>query len=149
MNRVRTGLLGAVLVLATMTASLAAKGATVRLTVAGPGLPYPVELASPNAITANVFRGNFVGTRVSEPDGTLPRYTVSFFVETPRNPVRMMYVVYYVRNPQTGQGLIYLPGPGDEWYRLNVRTILRGHEGEWHDADDAWSRAIAAALPHS
>jgi hypothetical protein len=150
MNRVRTGLLTALLMmLCAMAPTLVAKGATVRLTVAGPGLWYPVELTSPDVVTANVFAGNFIGNAASEPDKTLPRYTISFFVETPRNPVQMMYVVYYVRDARTGQGFVYLPGRGEEWYSLNVRTILRGQEGEWLRADDAWSNAIAAALRQS
>lgn len=146
MNGMRTGSLAALLALFAMAATLAAKGATVRLTVTGPGLSSPVEVVSPGALSANVFEGNFIGSPTDEPGKSLPRYTVSFYVATPRNPVRIMYVVSYVRNQHTGQGFVYLPGRGEEWYRLNVSTILRGQEGEWHRADAAWSDAITAAL---
>jgi hypothetical protein len=148
-NKLHTGVLAALLVLSAMTATVIAKGNTVRLTVAGPSLLSAVEVVSPDALTANVFTGNFIGNRTDEPDRTFPRYTVSFYIETLRNPVRMMYVVGYVRNPQTGQEFVYLPGRGEEWYRLNVSTILRRQEGEWHHADGAWSNAIAAALHQS
>jgi hypothetical protein len=147
MTRLRVGFLPILLVLVLTAATLTAKGNTVRLTVAGPGLPYPVEVGSPDAVAANVYAGNFIGPSANAPDKRLPRYTVSFFVETTGNPVRMMYVVQYVRNPQTGQGFVYLPAHDDEWYRLNVRTILRGQEGEWHAADEAWSNAISKMLP--
>jgi hypothetical protein len=133
-----------------MAAAISAKGATVRLTVAGPGLSSPVEVTSPDAIAANVWAGDFIGHPTTEPDKAFPRYDVSFYVEPPRKPVRMMYVVYYVRNPHTGQGFVYLPGRGDEWYRLNVSTILRdGQDGKWHEAVSAWSKAIATVLPPS
>lgn len=149
MTRSHTGLVAALLVTFAMVATLAAKGSTVRLTVAGPGLSSPVQVTSPDAIAANVWDGNFIGQPATEPDKALPRYRVSFYVEPPRKPVRMMYVVYYVRNPQTGQGFVYLPGRGEE-YRLNVSTILRdGQDGQWHEAADAWSKAIAHALPRS
>jgi hypothetical protein len=147
MDRARTGLLLVAVFAGALVAGVEAKGTTVRLTVAGPGLPYPVELASSDAVKANVFGGAFVGKAVAQPDRALPRYTVSFFVETPRNPVRMMYVVGFVRNPQTGETSVYIPGPADEWYRLNIRTILRGQEGEWHRADASWGSAVARVLP--
>jgi hypothetical protein len=150
MNRARIGLLAALLVTSAMAARIAAKGTTVRLTLAGPALSSPVEVTSPDAIAANVWAGNFIENPTTEPDKAFPRYAVSFYVESPRGPVRMMYVVYYVRNPQTGQGLVYLPGRGEEWYRLNVSTILRdGQDGKWHEAESGWSEAIAAVLPQS
>jgi len=146
MNSLRAGFLLIAVVLLSI-ALVHAKGDTVRLTVAGPGLASAVEVRSADAVAANVYAGNFIGEGTSAPDATLPRYVVSFFVETPRNPVRMMYVVRYVRNPQTGQAFIYLPGHDDEGYRLNVATILRGQEGEWHVADAVWGNAIAKVLP--
>jgi hypothetical protein len=36
----------------------------------------------------------------------------------------MRYVVYYTRDPQSGDGYVYLPGPGEEWYRLKIGAIL-------------------------
>ena len=144
MNRFWVVVLPVVVVLFTTVVSVHAKAPTVRLTIVGPGLAQPVELASPDAVAANVYEGNFIATRTSAPDPGLPRFIVSFFAG---NPVRMMYVVQYVRSPKTGRALIYLPGPGDDGYRLNVQTILRGQEGEWHVADVAWSNAVAKALP--
>ena len=61
--------------------------------------------------------------------------------------VRKMYVVIYVRDPTSGAGLVYLPGRGEEHYRLNVRTILReGQDGKWHHASEAWNEAISKRL---
>jgi hypothetical protein len=148
MNRRRVALLVASLVTFAMAAIPAAKGETVRLTITGPSLPHAVDVTSSAALAANVWSDNFFGNPAVEPDKAFPRYTVSFYVEPPRSSVRMMYVVYYVRNPKTGQGFIYLPGRGEEWYRLNVSTILRdGRDAKWHQAANDWSNAIAAALP--
>ena len=58
-----------------------------------------------------------------------------------------MYVVSYVRDPQSGSGFVYLPGRGEEGWAMNVRTILRdGQDGRWHHADREWSDALARAL---
>ena len=129
-----------------ITVSVTAKGVTTRLIISGPGFEYPTELASREAVSADVFGGNFLGAEVDAPNRNLPRYTISFLVETPRNPVQLMYVIEYVRNP-LGGGFVYLPGERDEWYRLNVRTIMRGAEGRWLRAAAPWSDAINATLP--
>jgi hypothetical protein len=163
MNRARIPFLAALLATSMITATLVAKGSTVRLTIAGPGLSSPLELTSPAAIAANVYGGNFIGNRATEPDKAFPRYTVSFYVELPGSSIprmlyveppeeigRMMYVVYYARNPRTGQGFVYLPGRDDGWYRFNIHTIGREEQdGKWHEATPAWSAAIAAALPQA
>ena len=150
MNRMTVGGLVALLMTMTMAGAMSAKGRTVKLTVAGSGLSHPIQITDPNAVAANVWGGDFIGTPAKEPDKALPRYVVSFYVEPPREKVRMMYVVYYARDPQTGEGFIYLPGRGEEWYRLNVSTIFRdGEDGTWRHASPAWSKAIAAVLPES
>ena len=142
----RTTALGLLVILALTAATLTAKGATVRLAVIGPGLQSPVMIDSPDALHANVFEGNFIGSRASEPDPNLARYTVSFYVETPRNPVRMMYAISYVFDRVLDTGSCKLPARGQPYYTLNVSTILQGQEGEWHRADDRWSKAVAAAV---
>jgi hypothetical protein len=81
MNRASTGLFAALLVTSAMAAAISAKGATVRLTVAGPGLSSPVEVTSPDAIAANVWAGDFIGHPTTEPDKAFPRYGVSFYVD--------------------------------------------------------------------
>jgi hypothetical protein len=144
-SRAAYGLIAVTLVI-TLSESLAAKGRTVRLTISGPGLSGPIETMEPKAL-ANVWVGSFIGGLAAEPDKTLPRYVVTFYVQPPRENVRAMYVVYYVRDPRSREGFVYLPGRGEDGYSLNVRTILRdGQDGRWHNASAEWSDAIVAAL---
>jgi hypothetical protein len=129
--------------------AVAAKTPTVKLTIAGPRLANAIDVTNPKAL-ANVWEGSFIKSPATEPDKALPRYLVSFFTTAPRGESgpKMCYVVYYVRDPQSGEGYVYLPGRGEEWHRLNVGSILRnGQDGKWHLAEKTWSDAVAAALP--
>ena len=131
--------------------AVAAKMPTVKLTIAGPNLAKPIELTDPKALlSGDVWEGNFIAAPAAEPDKALPRYAVSFYVAGSKEgePAKIRYVVYYTRDPGSGDGYVYLPGPGEEWYRLNIGAILReGVDGKWHHASKNWSDAIAAALP--
>lgn len=42
--------------------------------------------------------------------------------------------------PDDGGGYVYLFGESDEWYGLNVHSILRAEEGKWFSAWNAWKR---------
>jgi len=129
-----------------LAARVAAKGPTTRLVISGPGLPHPIETTEPKVL-ANVWGGSFIAEPSPEADPALPRYLVTFYVQPPRATPRAMYVVTYVRDPQSGSGFIYLPGRGEEGWAMNVRTILRdGQDGRWHRASAEWSDALARAL---
>jgi hypothetical protein len=140
---------GAALMLATVSSFVvpsAAKGPTIRLVISGPLLEQPLEVTDPAAL-AHVWSTAFLGGPAAEPRQSLPRYAVSFYVQPPRSEVRMMYVVHYVVDPDTGRSYVYLPGRGEEWYRLNASTIYREkHDGRWFEADPAWSAAVRARL---
>jgi hypothetical protein len=135
-------------------ANLIAKGPTVRLVIAGGSLTTPITVADDRVLAdSGVFGDAFFG-RIAEShsiDPTWPKYTVSFFVELPawmRLGVQKKYVVFYAKHPHTGEGFIYLPAPGEEWYRLNSSTILRnGLEGNWLHASKRWARALNTHLP--
>jgi hypothetical protein len=124
-----------------------AKGTTRRLVVTGPTLPALLEITDPAAL-ANVWGGEFLGAPAAEPDPAWPRFEVAFYVQTPRSDVMSKrYVVVYVRDPDSLAGFVYLPGRGEEWYRLNVSTILRdGQDGRSHRAADVWNQAITSRL---
>jgi hypothetical protein len=143
-SRAAYGLIAMALVIA-LSESVAAKGRTVRLTISGPGSGN-IETTEPKAL-ANVWVGSFIAGLAAEPDKTLPRYVVTFYVQPPRENIRAMYVVYYVQDPRSREGFVYLPGRGEDGYSLNVRTILRdGQDGRWHNASAEWNDAIVAAL---
>lgn len=126
----------------------------MRLVIAGGGLRTPITVTDARVLTdSGVFTGAFLG-RIADSssiDPTWPRYVVSFFVELPawmRQGVQKKYVVYYVRDPQTREGFVYLPAPGEEWYGLNVSTILRnGLEGNWLHASKPWAEGLNTHLP--
>jgi hypothetical protein len=130
---------------------------TVKLVVNGPGLRDNVEITDPAAIAGNVFAGNFMTTTASEPDKTWPRYRVAFYINSRERGVFLGYAVTYVRNPKIGEGFVYLPGPGETDYRLNIGTIMRdgtespgiqpARDGAWQHAEAAWSLALNAYLP--
>jgi len=98
-------------------------------------------------VLANVWGGSFIAEPSPEPDLALPRYLLTFIVQPPREAPRAMYIVTYVRDPQSGSGFIYLPGRGEDGWAMNVRTTLRdGQDGRWHRASAEWSDAVAAAI---
>jgi hypothetical protein len=142
----------AVIVAIGLAVTLQAKGSTVRLHVTGAALPVPLDITDPQLLaSSNVFEGSFLGMPRSEPPPSVPRYRVSFHVEYPawmKRGVEVKYVVTYARDPQSGEGLIYLPGRGEEGYRLNVGTILRdGKDGVWQSASQRWADALNRYLP--
>jgi hypothetical protein len=58
-------------------------------------------------------------------------FNCASLLEVRRQPTRMN-VVYLVLDSRTGDGFVYLPGRGDEWYRENTGTIIRdGLDGKW------------------
>ena len=58
------------------------------------------------------------------------------------------YVMHYAIDPATGEGFLYLPGHGEDGYRLNTNLIIRdGGDGRWHRADPTWAGLLNAYLP--
>ena len=105
----------------------AAKAPTAKVALSGPGIDNPIELTQREAISANVWSGNFIDKEagvVKAPAAKLPRYTVQFYVQL-NDEVRMMYVVYYVWDSAMGRALLQVPDVSDTWYELNVSTISR------------------------
>jgi hypothetical protein len=137
-----------------LTTNLVAKGPTIRLEITGGGLATPITVTDVSVLSdSNVFGGTFLGPIASSSSikPGWPKYVVSFFVELPtwmHEGVQKKYVVYYAKDPKTGRGFVYLPAPGEEWYDLNVSTILRnGLEGNWLDASVGWSKSLNTYLP--
>ena len=130
---------------------LEAKGPTVKLTLTGPGIAAPIEIAEPDILAgSNVFAGTFIGeTVLAAPQVKVARYTVSFSVQPPQNrPVKTAYAVSVARDVRTGALWLYLPGRGETGYGLNVGTILRdGQDGHWHRPPSAWASLLTKYLP--
>jgi hypothetical protein len=148
--------------------SLSAKGPTTRIVIAGPSLSTSLEITDPAILNQfAVWAGP--GTRVNGEEslvgfiidwqagvstqraGGLPRYEVSFHTRhtnqsSASQSEHLAYVVWYEPDVIGDRGFVYLPGRGDDAFALNVGTILRGREGQWFNATDAWHRMAMRVL---
>lgn len=153
MKRISIGVLASSMILT--AAPLFAKGATVRITIQGPGLRMPVEITDPTILShfrvwtgpgtsSNESEGlivNWARGAIAERPNWLDRYEVSFYAKLER----LVYVVSYEYDSASDQGYVYLPGKADAAYRLNVSTIFRKVEGNWFHASRTWN-SIATPL---
>ena len=75
---------------------------------------------------------------IVEPPAGLPNARITFFCGNAHAPLAPCHVVKYAYDAQAKRGYIYLPGPAEEGYRLNVRHVLRNVEGRWFRATPQW-----------
>jgi hypothetical protein len=143
-----------ILPLLVIPAELFAKAQTSKIVIKGADLSAPIEITDPKTL-ANFSVWTGTGTvcnpcpapnpesfivdwsrpMADRPSGLL-RYEVSFYSKLPDE--QLIYVVFYEYDPATEHGFVYLPGKTEEWYRLNVSTILHGVEGKWFPAWSVW-----------
>jgi hypothetical protein len=159
----------ALLSVALTTTALLAKGVTTRIVMTGGNLTAPLHITDPAVLRGfNVWagRGTYMngveGTQgfiidwpswpqASRPDG-LTRYQVSFFVRFVNRPLesqadQLAYVVDYEWDAVEAKGYVYLPGPADEFFRLNTSSIHRnGMNGRWFRSTEAWQDTLAPLL---
>ena len=130
--------------------SVAAKGPPSKVTITGPGLEAPIDLTDPAILEGfSPWDARFIdwqrGILTSAPPRA-PSYDVFFYLQDDVGTFQMIYAVQYVPNAAGEQGYIYLPGPGERWYSMNIGTIIQnGHDGKWHYAAPA-SEAIIQRL---
>jgi hypothetical protein len=159
----------AVLVAAScLSSSLFAKGPTTRIVIAAPSLAAPVEITEPalldqfavwagpgTSVNGEESSEGFIidwheGISTRRPVG-LPRYEVFFYARYANQPLasqseHLAYVVWYEPDANGNRGYVYLPGRGDYAFVVNTSTILRGREGHWFNATDAWHQAATRIL---
>ena len=146
------------------TTFVAAKGVTTKIKITSAQLQTPVEITDPTIVRhfivwsgpGTFFNGvegteGFIidwrsGVLQDRPNG-LNSYEVSFYVKYANRPAseqedQLAYKVSYAIDPSSGAGYVYLPGEGDEPYRLNTRAIFHGREGNWFHATAAWQSAV-------
>ena len=150
MRTALTVLLNSLLILSVPT-PLLAKEKTVKIIIKGADLKTSIEISDPKILeNFQVWTGPGTSAAakqsliidwsqgpVRKPPESLRRYQVSFHTD-PNDQI--VYVVYYAFSFGAEQGYVYLPGGADEWYGLNVRTIIHGVEGKWFRAWSAWER---------
>jgi hypothetical protein len=151
-------LLLAVLALTVASApSLIARGnaVTIRLDITGGRLTQPLSITERALLDlSGVYPGKFLGEITNAVDPTWSRYAVTF-VSAPQIPTaslppdsRKTYVAVYTRNPATDEGFVYLPGRGEDGYRINISMMIRdGHDGRWHRAHPEWATLLNSYLP--
>src|SRR6478609_2823344 len=125
----------AILLSMLVTASLVfARGnaKTVRLDVTGGDLSRPISITNTGLLQlSHVYAGQFLGDRVDAVDARWPRYEVKLVFEPeapeavdPSKRKERAYLLHYSLNWQTGDGYVYLPGPGEPGYRDNIGVII-------------------------
>jgi hypothetical protein len=71
---------------------------------------------------------------------TIKRVTV--FCGNGRAALEPCHLLKYAYDARSRRGFIYLPGPAEEGYRLNVRHVLRGVEGHWFYSTREWDAMV-------
>lgn len=153
----RKTLAAALLALAFLLPSrLFGKGATTKVVIEGPDLSKPIEITDRKILANfNVWTGpgtfstqagfnanapsfiiDWSQGPIAEVPQSIQKYQVSFYSEGPSE--RPVYVVYYAVSRSSEPGFVYLPGKFEEWWRLNVGSLVRGLEGKWFHAWDTW-----------
>ena len=164
----RRAYVAAVTIFLLLPAWLSAKGATTRILILDTTSGTASEIRDRSVLEQfNVWagRGTFAGVLGEEVESSqgfiidweagiidghtdrARRYEVRFYVDARGSSAEALaYVVFYENDPLTREGYVYLPGPSDEQYRLNIRAIHRGNEleGHWFRASRAWQTAVAA-----
>lgn len=140
---------GLVILLASTAVGVAlAKGDPVMATIQGPGLARSIEVTDPATLSVlNPWAGEFANWEdgpVAPATSLEAAYQVSIFTDLLGKPdeLDLVYVFYYDPNFDGDWGLIYVPGPGETFYSMNIATIYAGRDGKWHPA----SRALDVAL---
>lgn len=134
------------LLISLVAASMAlAKGPVDKITITG--LDDPIEITDEASLAPfdPWSRGFIAWDRglVEEPPSVIEEtYTVSFHIERGDGEFSLIYVLHYAPARAGGPGYIYIPGPGDPYYQLNIGTIITGSSDQW-DPNDKWQYATA------
>ena len=143
-----------ILFLLAIPTKLFAKAPTSKIVIKGSNLSAPIEITDPKTLANfSVWMGTGTGCTPCPPPNPesfivdwsqptadhpsgLQRYQVSFYAKMPDE--QLIYVVFYEYDPATEYGYVYFPGRAEEWYPLNVSTIIHGVEGKWFRAWSMW-----------
>ncbi len=116
--------------------------------IIGPDRIRSVELTDVDALyILNPWGAKFADWEdglVESPPPLERTYQVWLYIpsEGPETQLEAIYLFYYHPNFEGGEGLVYVPGPGEHFYTRNVATIIDGREGEWHPASPQLDEAL-------
>jgi len=136
-----------------------AKGTPELMVIKGGGLSKPLEITDRVTLKKfNPWGGEFVDSKfvaIAKP-ATLGRcFDVDSFMKWPSRPawkydrddLKLIYHFTYCTGAAEGNGYIFLPGLEDEYWKVNVFTILRdGDDGMWHRASAEWAETVKRLL---
>ncbi len=130
----------------------AAKSPVDMITIEGQGLPHPIEITDAESLEPfNPWFRQFIDwkrRRIKTPPEIEETYEVYFHL----NERGKIFVLHYSTDPSGGPGYIYIPGPGEPGYRLNIGTIITGDSdswnpnGQWQHATPEWATLIQQAV---
>jgi len=145
-----------------------AKADIVKIEINGATLESPLEITDPaivrefsiwigpgvriNDQPAHLDQNNTRGMFIDWPKGiaarhpkALQRYNVKFHLQyrLASNEIRQKtYAVKYEFDPETEGGYIYLPGPTEEAFGMNVSSIIHDVEGNWFYSTPSWEKLV-------
>jgi hypothetical protein len=144
-----------------------AKGETVKIVIEGGDLKAPIVITDPTVLAKfSIWSGPMTSTNddtgfivdwrkgllqpkgnATSPPAELPRYQVSFYAKL--STVRLAYVVFYEYVPATQRGYVYVAGPDEPSYSLNVATAYHGVEGHWFRTWSGWETVARPLMRNS
>jgi hypothetical protein len=145
-----------IMLLSAAPSRVLAKAATTKIVIEGPDLSKLIEITDRKILpnfnvwsgpgtfsTQPGFNANAPSFIIDWPRGSVPdvvnaveRYRVSFYAQDlSEHPI---YVVYYAVAHNSEPGYVYLPGKDEQWWQINVGSIVRGVEGKWFHAWSTW-----------
>ena len=130
----------------------AAKGPVDMITIEGQGLTQPIEITEAESLEPfNPWTRGFIDWsrgRITDPPTVEKIYEVSFHLAG-RGKI---FILQYSTDLSGGPGYIYIPGPGEPGYRLNIGTIIGGNSdswnpnGQWQHATPEWETLMQRAV---
>jgi len=111
----------------------AAKGRTVQLSITSPGLDSPLHSSAEQLTAAGVWDGDQIEWDkgpIERVAGELPMYFIHFWVELPRGPIQMKYVLGFRWDGGSNRAIVCIPDPNNPWYNVHVSSIIYGNAGD-------------------
>ena len=131
---------------------VAAKGPVDMITIEGEELNGAIEITNAASLYSfDPWFRQFIDwkqRRIKIPPTVKDTYEVSFHL----NERGKIFVLQYFTDLSGGPGYIYIPGPGEPGYRLNIATIITGDSdswnpnGQWQHATPAWGMLMQRSI---
>ena len=135
-----------------LASPVAAKGPVDMITIEGKELSAAIEITDAAALYSfDPWFRQFIDWKrrqIKTPPAVKDTYEVSFHL----NDRGVIFVLQYSTDSSGGPGYIYIPGPGEPGYRLNIGTIITGDSdswnpnGQWQHASPEWGTLMQRSI---